>query len=152
MSGIRPIPEGFHTVTPHLVVNGAAAAIEFYREAFEAVETHRMPGPGGKLLHAQVRIGDSPVMLSDEFPSMGATGPAGGGSPVVLHLYVDDADEAYRRAIDAGAKPIMPPETMFWGDRYARIEDPFGHHWSIATHVEDLTPAQIMERAPTVGP
>ena len=140
------IPQGMHTVTPHLVCAGAADAIEFYKKAFGATETSRMPGPGGKLIHASVRIGDSTVMLVDEMPEYGSLGPkALKGSPVVIHLYVEDADAFAARAAAAGAKVTMPVAEMFWGDRYGQLEDPFGHRWSVATHVKDLTAAEMQE-------
>jgi uncharacterized glyoxalase superfamily protein PhnB len=151
MAAVSPIPEGFHTVTPHLVVNHAADAIEFYRQAFGAEEISRMAGPKGKLMHAEIRIGDSRVMLVDEFPDHGKRGPRpAGGSPVAIHLYVEDADAAFERAVAAGARVVTPLEDSFWGDRYGRIEDPFGHHWSIATRTEDLTREEILMRAPTM--
>jgi uncharacterized glyoxalase superfamily protein PhnB len=144
----QPIPQDMHTVTPHLVCRGAAAAIEFYKQAFGAVEAGRLPGPDGKLLHAMIRIGDSPVMLVDEFPDYGSFGPQSlKGSPVTLHLYVDDVDAVYARALAAGAKTLMPVDDMFWGDRYGQVEDPFGHHWSIATHIRDLSPEEIQAAA-----
>jgi uncharacterized glyoxalase superfamily protein PhnB len=137
---VKPIPDGMHTVTPHLVCNGAASAIEFYKKAFSAVELARLPGPGGKLMHAMIRIGDSAVMLVDEFPDQGGLGPKSlKGSPVTIHLYVEDVDATVKRAVAAGARITMPVEDMFWGDRYGRIEDPFGHHWSIATHIRDVS-------------
>lgn len=143
---VRPIPEGFHTVTPHLVCAGAAEAIEFYKKAFGAVEVGRMPSPDGKIMHASLRIGDSPLMLADEFPDYGSLGPlALKGTPVVVHLYVNDVDAVFAQAIAAGAKPIMPPAEMFWGDRYGQLADPFGHRWSIATHTRDMTPEQMRE-------
>jgi PhnB protein len=141
-----PIPAGMHTVTPHLICAGAADAIEFYKKAFNATETARMPGPNGKLMHAAVRIGDSDVMLVDEMPEYGSLGPkALKGTSVVVHLYVEDADAFAARAIAAGAKTIMPVTDMFWGDRYGQIEDPFGHRWSIATHVRDVSPTEMQE-------
>ena len=143
---VDPIPKDMHSVTPHLVVDGAAAAIEFYKKAFNAVETARMPGPEGKIMHAAVRIGDSQVMLVDEFPDFGNIGPLKlKGSPVTLHIYVTDADATYAQAIAAGATSRMPPADMFWGDRYGQVTDPFGHVWSIATHVKDMTPAEMAE-------
>lgn len=143
---VQAIPSGFHTVTPHLVCDGAADAIGFYQRAFGAEELSRMPGPGGKLMHAMIRIGDAVLMLNDAFPEMGAKGPnALGGTPVTLHLYVQDADAAFARAVAAGATPRMPVAEQFWGDRYGIVVDPFGHQWSIATHVKDLTPEQMME-------
>jgi PhnB protein len=143
---VKPVPEGMHTVTPHLTCAGAAAAIEFYKRAFQAEEVARMAAPDGKLMHAMVRIGDSAVMLVDEFPDYGAVGPKTlKGSPVTLHLYVNDVDTFVRRAVDAGAKITMPLADMFWGDRYCQLEDPFGHRWSVATHVRDLTPEEMQQ-------
>lgn len=145
---VQPIPEGMHTVTPHLVCAGAADAIEYYKKAFGAVELARLPGPQGMILHACLRIGDSPVMLVDEFPEGCSVGPKTlKGSPVTIHLYVEDADTVFDRAVAAGASVKMPPTDMFWGDRYAVIEDPFGHRWSIATHIRDLSPEEIQEGA-----
>lgn len=143
---VRPIPEGYRSVTPHLVCEQAADAIEFYKKAFGAVEIARLPGPDGKIMHAELRIGDSPIMLAQDYPEFGSRGPlALKGTAVVIHLYVEDADAAWAKALDAGAKPLMPLSDMFWGDRYGQVEDPFGHRWSIATHKQDLTPEQIME-------
>lgn len=147
MPQVKPVPEGMHTVTPHLVCAGAADAIEFYKKAFGAVETGRLPGPQGKVMHAQLRIGDSPIMLVDEFPDMSALGPkALKGSPVTIHLYVEHADAVFERAVAAGAKVRMPIGDMFWGDRYGVLEDPFGHYWSVATHMRDVSPEE-MKRA-----
>ncbi len=146
MPQVKPIPEGMHTVTPHLVCAGAAEAIEFYKRAFGAVEMARMPGPQGKLVHAMIRIGDSVVMLVDEFPEMGALSPSSlKGSPVTIHLYVDNADAAAERAVKAGAKITMPVAEQFWGDRYGQLVDPFGHRWSIATHVRDVSPEEMQQ-------
>lgn len=143
---VKPIPEGFRTVTPHLVVNDAAQAIEFYKKAFGAKERSRSPGPGGKLMHAEIKIGDSIMMLVDEFPGM--KGPkALGGCPTTMHLYVEDADAAFKRAVDAGATATMPVMEAFWGDAYGKLTDPFGHEWSIATHKQDLTPEQVQKGA-----
>ena len=150
MSAAKPIPEGFRTVTPHLVVNGAADAIDFYREALGAEEIMRMPGPKGRLMYAEIRVGDSRIMLADEFPQGPRAPKSSGGSPVIIHLFVPDADAAFERAVAAGAKVTMPLEDMFWGDRYGTVEDPFGHQWAIATRREQLTPEQIMSRAPTM--
>ena len=139
-TSVRPIPEGMHTVTPHLVCAGAAAAIDFYVAAFGAIDAGRMPGPDGRLMHAQVRIGDSHVMLVDEMPEWGAFGPlALKGSPVTIHLYVPDVDASVARAVAAGATVTMPVADMFWGDRYGQVVDPFGHRWSLATHVRDVS-------------
>lgn len=149
----KPIPEGMHTVTPHLVCAGAAQAIEFYKQAFGAEELSRMPGPDGKLMHAEVRIGDSVIMLVDENPEYGSIGPiALKGSPVTLHLYVENVDAVYERALAAGAIGSMPPADMFWGDRYGQVSDPFGHSWSIATHMRDMTMDEITEAAKTGCP
>ena len=141
---VKPVPDGMRTITPHLVCDGAAQAIDFYVKAFGAVELSRLPGPGGKLMHAMVRIGDSMLMLVDEFPEMGAKGPkALDGSPVTIHLYVEDVDAAFARAVAAGATVRMPLADMFWGDRYGQVQDPFGHLWSMATHQRDMTPEQM---------
>jgi PhnB protein len=147
MSKVKPIPDGMRSVTPHLICAGAADAIEFYKKAFGAVEEARIPGPGGKLMHAMIRIGDSAVMLVDEMPEWGALGPkALKGSPVTVHLYVENADATFERAVKAGAKVTMPIADQFWGDRYGKLEDPFGHHWSVATHVRDVS-AEEMQQA-----
>lgn len=146
MSSVKPVPDGMHTVTPHLVCAGASDAIEFYKKAFNAVEQGRIPGADGKLIHAIVRIGDSAVMLVDEFPEFGALGPKLlKGSPVTLHLYVENVDAFVKHAVDAGAKITMPLEDMFWGDRYCQLEDPFGHHWSVATHMREVSPNEMQE-------
>lgn len=146
---VQPIPEGFHTVTPHLVIDGAKKALDFYKKAFGAVELSRHAVEGSdKLMHGLMRIGDSLVMLADQFPDWGSLGPdRERNSPVILHLYVEDCDAAFRRATKAGAKTIMPCTDMFWGDRYAVVEDPFGHRWSIGTHVEDVSPEEMDRRA-----
>ncbi len=144
MATVKPVPDDMHTVTPHLICAGAADAIEFYKKAFNAVEAGRLPAPNGKLMHAMIRIEGSAVMLVDELPEWCATGPkALKGSSVTLHIYVPDADAFFARAVAAGAKVIMPLADMFWGDRYGKLEDPFGHHWSIATHQRDLSPEEI---------
>ncbi|HEX6157954.1 MAG TPA: VOC family protein [Burkholderiales bacterium] len=134
------IPEGMHSVTPHLICAGAAKAIDFYVKAFGATESARLPGPDGRLMHAAVRIGDSTVMLVDEMPEWGALSPkALKGSPVTIHLIVPDVDAFVERAVKAGAKVTMPVEDAFWGDRYGKLEDPFGHHWSVATPVREVS-------------
>jgi len=144
---VKPIPEDMHSITPHLVCAGAANAIEFYKKAFGATEKARLPGPDGRLMHAAVRIGDSTVMLVDEMPEWGALGPkALKGSPVTIHLYVDDVDAVVARAVKAGAKVTMPVADQFWGDRYGQLEDPFGHRWSVGTHVRDVS-TQEMQKA-----
>jgi PhnB protein len=143
MPQVKKIPDGMHTVTPHLVCAGAAQAIEFYKKAFGAEEMHRLPGDDGKLMHAAIRIGDSVVMLTDENLEWGALGPTAlKGSPVTIHLNVEDVDAFAARAVKAGAKITMPVADMFWGDRYGKLEDPFGHQWSVATHVRDVDPSQ----------
>ncbi len=147
-SHVKAIPDGMHTVTPHLICDGATDAIEFYKKAFNAVELGRVPGPQGKLLHALIRIGDSTVMLVDEFPDWGSIGPKSlKGSPVTIHLYTQDVDALFKQAVAAGAKVAMPVEDMFWGDRYGKLEDPFGHHWSVATHIRDVKPEELKEAA-----
>ena len=141
---VAAIPEGYPTITPHLVIAGCAEAIAFYVKAFGADERFRMPGPEGKCMHAEIQIGDSVVMLADEFPEMGSRSPkAYGGTPVALHIYVEDVDRVFQQAVEAGAVPVMPPADMFWGDRYARVSDPFGHTWALATHIKDLSPEEI---------
>jgi len=153
---VKSIPDGMHSVTPHLVCDGAAAAIEFYKKAFGAAEVSRLPGPDGRLMHAQLTIGDSVVMLVDENPQFGMLGPKSlNGTSVTIHLYVEDADAFVERAVAAGAKVIMPLANMFWGDRYGVIEDPCGHHWSVATHQRDVSPdewRQAMKNAPPPEP
>ena len=145
-------PKGEHSVTPHLVCAGAADAIEFYKKAFNATEMMRLPGSAGKLMHAAIKIGDSTVMLADEFPDWGSLGPKSlKGSPVVIHLYVEDTDAFVKQAAAAGAKITMPVADMFWGDRYGQIEDPFGHRWSVGTHVRDVTPAEMKEAMQKMG-
>lgn len=145
MAKVKPIPEGFHTITPHLVVKDASKAIDFYKKAFGAEEIGRHAGPDGKsIMHATVKIGDSIVMLNDEFPEMNCRGPlAIGGTAVTLHLYVQDVDKAFERATKAGAKVTMPLADQFWGDRYGILTDPFGHMWSIATHTRDMSDADV---------
>jgi PhnB protein len=144
----NPVEAGFHTVVPHLICRDAAAAIEFYKRAFGATEIMRIPTPDGKLMHASVRIGDTTVMLVDEMPQWGALSPQSlNNSPVTLHMSVPDVDAVYKRAIDCGAKSRMEVADMFWGDRYGKVEDPFGHHWSIATHIRDMTQEEIVAAA-----
>ena len=142
-------PEGYSSVTPHLVVNGAAKAIEFYKKAFDAEEICRMEGPGGILMHAEIKIGDAPLMIVDEMPMMERwVSPARlKGTTIGLCIYVEDADAAFNKAIEAGATESMKPMDACWGDRYSKVTDPFGHEWEICTHVEDLTPEEINKRA-----
>jgi PhnB protein len=147
MAAAQPIPSGYHTITPYLRIRGAAQAIEFYKKAFGAEEVLRMAGPDGKVMHAEIKIGDSHIMLGDEFPSMGGLSPLSiGGTGSGLHLYVRDADAVFNRAVAAGAKVKMPLADMFWGDRYGQLMDPFGHEWSVGTHIEDVTPEEMMRR------
>jgi uncharacterized glyoxalase superfamily protein PhnB len=146
----KPIPDGFHSITPHLVIRDCARAIEFYQKAFGAEVVHQSPGPGGKIMHALLRIGDSHIMMADEFPEMGngvGASPAKlGGTTTVLYIYCSDADAWHDRAVKAGATSKMAPADMFWGDRYSQVLDPFGHAWAIATHTEDVDPAELAER------
>jgi PhnB protein len=143
----KGVPEGFSTVTPHLNVRDAARALDFYKRAFGAVETVRMPGPSGKILHAEIKIGDSHVFLADEMPEWGSRSPLTiGGTATALCLYVDDADAVFNQAVAAGAQVKMPLADQFWGDRYGKLADPFGHEWAVATHLEDLTPAEMERR------
>src|SRR5262245_58739507 len=152
MAKVNPIPQGMHTVTPHLICAGAAQAIDFYKKAFGAVEEVRLPGPKGRLMHAMVRIEGSAVMLVDEMHEWGALGPKSlKGSPVTIHIYVADVDAFVARAIAAGAKVTMPVADMFWGDRYGKLEDPFGHHWSVATHIRDVSPEEAMQAMQKMG-
>jgi uncharacterized glyoxalase superfamily protein PhnB len=151
-SATNPIPEGMHTVTPHLICAGASEAIEFYKHAFGATELSRMPGSDGKVMHASIRIGDSVLMLNDEMPEWGSFGAKHfRGSPVTIHLYVENADALFEQAVRAGAKVTMPLADMFWGDRYGKVEDPFGHQWSIATHVRDVTPDEMQNAMEQMG-
>ena len=153
MNKVNPVPADMHTVTPHLVCAGAAEAIEFYKKAFGATDAITMPGPGGKLMHAQIRINGSAVMLVDEMPEHGALGPkALKGTPVTIHLYVDDVDAFVARAVQAGATLKMPVTDMFWGDRYGVLIDPFGHSWSVATHQRDMTVEQIQDAMRNMPP
>lgn len=146
MPQAKYLPEGMSSVTPHLVCAGTAEAIEFYKKAFGAVEEARLPGPDGKIMHAQVRIGGAAVMLVDEMPEWGVLSPKSlKGSPVTIHLYVEDADAFAARAEREGARITMPVAEQFWGDRYGKLEDPFGHQWSVATHVRDVTMEEAME-------
>lgn len=143
-----PIPEGFHTVTPLLICRDATQAVDFYQRAFGAEVVSSLVGPGGTLMHGTLRIGDSVLMLTDECPQMGGFGPQHfGGTPVTVHLSVADADAAFGRATAAGATPLMPVTAMFWGARYGVLKDPYGHAWSVATQVEDLSPEEIQAAA-----
>jgi PhnB protein len=150
-STVEPIPEGMHTLTPHLVCAGAAQAIDFYIQAFGAVEQSRLAGPDGKLMHASLKIGDSTLMLVDEMAGCSVLGPrALKGSPVTLHLYVPNVDATVEQAAAAGARVTMPAADMFWGDRYAQLEDPFGHKWSVATHQRDVSQEELEQAMRTM--
>ncbi|MGH2767556.1 MAG: VOC family protein [Actinomycetota bacterium] len=148
MSKVKPIPDGYPEVSPYLCIDGAGAAIEFYRKVFGAAERMRMPAPGGKIGHAELQIGGSVIMLSDEYPEMGMRGPKSiGGTPVTMSLYVEDVDATFDLAVEAGAKALRPVEDQFYGDRSGQFEDPFGHRWSVATHIEDVPPEEMAMRA-----
>ncbi|HWB72072.1 MAG TPA: VOC family protein [Egibacteraceae bacterium] len=152
MAEVKPIPDGYPRVTPYLCIDGASAAIDFYREVFAASERMRMPAPAGKVGHAELQLGDSVIMLSDEFPEMGVRSPQTvGGTPVTLSVYVEDVDGVFDRAIQAGATALRPVEDQFYGDRTGQFEDPFGHRWSVATHVEDVPPDEMARRAAEAG-
>jgi PhnB protein len=145
---VQPIPEGYNAVTPYLAVEDASSAIDFYKRALGAKERSIMPGPGGAVMHAELEIGDSLIMLSDPFPQASTKPPKElGGTSVSIFLYVDDIDAVYKQAIDAGASSLMEPDDMFWGDRFGSIQDPFGHSWTIATHVEDVSPQEMEKRS-----
>jgi PhnB protein len=144
----KPIPEGYHSITPYLIIRGAAEAIEFYKKAFGATEMFRFPAPGGKIGHAEIKIGDSPIMLADEFADMGYKGPESlGGSPVSIMLYVEDVDTVFNRAVDAGASVKEALQDKFYGDRMGSLVDPFGHRWHIGTHKEDVSMEEMERRA-----
>ena len=145
----KPIPDTYRRVTPSLVVGDAAAALAFYAEVFGAIERARIPGPGGAIAHAEIEIGDSVVMLSDAFPERGVKAPAKGeaGTASGIFLYIADVDAVFKKAVDAGATVTMPLENQFWGDRYGKLRDPFGHEWHLATHVEDVSPEEMGKRA-----
>ncbi len=145
---VKRVPEGMHTVTPHLVVRHAAQAIEFYKKAFGAKELNRSPGPDGKIMHATIQIGDSQIFLNDEFPGMGAQSPLGlNGTPVTIHLQIEDVDALYQQAVKAGAQVAMPLADQFWGDRYGIVKDPYGHQWSLGSRVRELTPEELQKAA-----
>jgi PhnB protein len=144
---VKPIPEGYPRVTPYLYVDGAKAAIDFYASVLGAQQRLMMPGPDGKVGHAELSIGDSVIMLADEFPDMDVRGPKSiGGSPISMHVYVEDVDATFERALSAGATARRPVEDKFYGDRSGEFEDPFGHRWNVSTHVEDLSPEEMQER------
>jgi len=144
----QPVPEGYHTITPYLAVDSAAEAIDFYQRAFGAQERVRMDGPGGAIMHAELQVGDSMIMLSDPFPQSSTTPPKQlGGTSVSIFAYVENIDDVYKQAIDAGASSLMEPDDMFWGDRFGSVQDPFGHSWTIATHIEDVEPEEMQRRS-----
>ncbi len=144
----KSIPDGYHSVTPYLIVKGAAAAIDFYKRAFGAVEQMRMQAPGGRIGHAELRIGDSVIMLADEHPEMGHHSPQSlGGAAVSLLIYIDGVDEVFKRAVANGAKELQPVKDQFYGDRSGTLRDPFGHQWTLATHIEDIPPDEMRRRA-----
>ncbi len=148
----NPIPAGYHAVTPYLIIKGAAKALDFYHRAFGAHEHMRLPGPGDQIMHAEIQIGDSRIMLADEFPQMNALSPQTlGGTPVFLHLYVPDSDAMFNQAVAMGAKVEQPMENKFYGDRSGTVVDPFGHRWSLSTHIEDVTPEEIGRRLAAMG-
>jgi PhnB protein len=148
MATVKPIPDGYPRVTPYLHVDGASKAIDFYRTVFGAKERMRMAGPDGRIGHAELEIGNSMIMVADEHPDMGVRGPKSvGGTPVTVLVYVEDVDRAFERALKAGAKELRPVENQFYGDRSGQFEDPFGHHWNVATHVEDVPPDEMAKRA-----
>jgi PhnB protein len=148
MAKVNPIPEGYPRVIPYLCVEGADAAIAFYRSVFDATERMRMAGPDGKIGHAELQLGDSVIMLSDEYPEMQVRGPkAVGGTPVTVSVYVEDVDDVFERAVKRGAKPLRAVENQFYGDRSGQFEDPFGHRWNVASHVEDVPPDEMQRRA-----
>ena len=152
-AAVKPIPEGYHSVTPYLILSNASDAIAFYKKALGAEEIIRMDDPGGRVHHAEISIGDSRIMLADEHPEIQALSPKTiGGSPVTIHLYVEDVDASVARAVAAGAKLVRPVADQFYGDRTGGIEDPFGYRWFIATHKEDLTMDEIRRRAATQAP
>ncbi len=152
MATTQPIPAGYPRISPYLCVDGAAAAIDFYTSVLGFTERFRMPGPAGTIGHAELGLGDSVIMLADEFPDMGFRSPgAVGGTPVVLSVYVDDVDDVFRRAVEAGATALRQVENQFYGDRSGQFEDPFGHRWNIATHVEDVAPDEMARRAAEAG-
>jgi PhnB protein len=149
---VKPIPDGYHSVTPYLIISGAAAAIDYYKQAFGASELMRMPAPGGKIGHAEIKIGDSPIMLADEHPEMGYKSPQTlGGSPVSIMIYVTDVDTVFDRAIAAGGKVQRPVKDQFYGDRMGTLEDPFGHIWHVTTHTEDVSPEEMKQRMNAAG-
>jgi PhnB protein len=147
MTAVRAIPEGYHSISPSLTCRGAARAMEFYKEVFHATEVVRMPGPGGTIMHAELKIGDSTIFINDEFPGMATAPTPNAGHPIYLFLYTENVDTVFQRAVAAGCRIDMPLQDQFWGDRYGKITDPFGHQWGLATHVEDVAPEEMKRRS-----
>ncbi|CAN5545997.1 Dot/Icm type IV secretion system effector PhnB [soil metagenome] len=149
---VKPIPDGYPRVSPYLCVDGAGAAIDFYERVFGATERFRMPAPDGKVGHAELQVGDSVIMLADEFPEIGVRSPKSvGGTSVIVSIYVEDVDAVFGRALEAGADPLRAVKDEFYGDRTGQFEDPFGHRWSVATHIEDVSPDEMARRAAEMG-
>ena len=146
-NAVRPIPEGFHSLTPAITCKDAARAMAFYKKAFGATEIMSMPGPGGRIMHAEMRIGDSVIFISDEFPGMSAAPSGAGPASFYLFLYTENVDDVFNRAVKEGCQPTMPLADMFWGDRYGKLTDPFGHHWGLAQHMEDVAPEEMARRS-----
>ena len=149
-NSVKKIPDGYHTITPYIVLEDASAGIEFYKKAFDAKARGKMPTPDGRLMHAEIQIGDSIIMMSSEFPEMGGTAKSpkkAGFATSSLLIYAEDTDAVFQNAIKQGATEVMAPQDMFWGDRYAKVRDPFGHEWQIATHIEDVSPEEMAARA-----
>jgi PhnB protein len=149
---VKPIPDGYHSVTPYLIIKGASKAIEYYKKAFGAVELFRMPGPNDMVMHAEIKIGDSPIMLADESQEMGWKSPTTyGGTPASLMIYVPDVDTVYKQALSVGGKELKPLMDQFYGDRSGTLTDPFGHVWTVATHKEDVSPDEMAKRMAAMG-
>jgi PhnB protein len=146
-TSVRPVPEGYHSITPYITCKNAGRAMDFYKKAFGATEINRMPGPDGRIMHAELRIGDSLIFISDEFPGMSVAPSGDGLSPYSLFLYTDNVDDIFNRAVREGCRADMPLADMFWGDRYGKVTDPFGHHWGLAQHIEDVAPAEMQRRS-----
>lgn len=148
MANVKPVPHGYHSITPYLFIKGAANAIDYYKNVFGAHERMRMPGPNGQVMHAELQIGDSTIMLADENPQIGAISPQTlGGASGSLHVYVENVDAVTQKAVDSGAKLVRPVRDQFYGDRSGTLVDPFGHIWSVATHIEDVSPEELQRRA-----
>jgi PhnB protein len=144
---VHPVPAGYHSLTPYITCKNATSAIDFYKKVFGATEINRMPGPGGVIMHAELRIGDSVIFISDEFPGMSVAPSGDGPAPYSLFLYTDNVDDVFNRAVSQGCHADMPLSDMFWGDRYGKVTDPFGHHWGLAQHIEDVVPEEMQRRS-----